>query len=126
MKIFGREPAAIIGFIEAVLAMVLSFGWFDLSQEKVGLIMAVVTAAFGVYTAYVTSETLLGAVIGFAKAALALGAVYGLSLSDQQTGCVIALITMSFGLYQRTQTSPLNTPSFKVISPEDTVTPKAA
>lgn len=124
VKIFGREPSVVIGLIESMLAMALSFGWFDLSQQTVGLIMAVVVAAFGVYSAYVTSETLLAAVVGLAKAAAALGAVYGLSLTDNQTGALIALITMSFSLFQRTQVVPLNDPSFKVIAPDDTVTPR--
>lgn len=126
MKIFGREPAVIVGTIEAALVLLLSFGLFDLSQETVGLIMAVVIAAFGVYTAYVTSETLLAAVLAFIKAAVALATVYGFTLTDAQMGAVLAFVSVVFALFQRTQTSPLNVPTFGYVSPDDTNTPKVA
>lgn len=112
MKIFGREPAVFVGVIEAVLVLLLSFGLFDLTQNTIGLIMAVVVSALGLYTAYVTSETLLGAAIGFSKAALALATVYGLSLTVEQTGALIAVITVGFGMFQRTQSSPLLHPNW--------------
>lgn len=126
MKIFGREPAVIVGTIEAALVLVLSFGLFNLSQETVGLIMAVVIAAFGLYTAYVTSETLLAAALSFIKAALALATVYGFTLTDAQMGALLAFVSVVFALFQRTQTSPLPEPSFQTIAPDDVATPKAA
>lgn len=112
VKIFGREPVAVVGLIEAMLVCGLSFGLPGLSQETVGLIMAAAMAGFGVYTAYVTKQTLLGGVVGLMKATLALAAVYGLSLTDAQTAALIAVTTMGFGLYHRTQTSPAVQPSF--------------
>jgi hypothetical protein len=45
--IFGREPALIIGLVEAVLALVLAFG-LNLSPEQIGGIMAVTTALLAV------------------------------------------------------------------------------
>ena len=112
MKIFGREPAVFVGLIEAVLVLLLSFGLFDLTQNTIGLIMAVVVSAFGLYTAYVTNETLLGAAVGFVKAAFALAAVYGLALTTEQTGALIAVLTVTLGMYQRTHTSPLVNPNW--------------
>ena len=124
MKIFGREPAVIAGTVEAGLVLLLSFGLFNLTQDTIGLIMAVVTAALGLYVAYVTSETLLAAVLAFIKAALALSAVYGFSLSVEQTGALLAFVSVAFGFYQRTQTSPLVNPSFQKIAPDDVATPE--
>lgn len=110
---FG-EPAFWVGLIEAVLALLLSLNLFDLTAETVSLIVAVVVAALGVYTAFVTRDTLLGVGIGFAKAALALGAGYGLALSTDQTAAVLAVITIGLGAYQRTQTSPAARPSLRL------------
>lgn len=108
--IFGREPAAVVGLIESVLAALLSFGLLDAiginSTESLGIVMAVVVALTGTYVAYVTHETLLGHVITAFKAFAALGVVYGLSLSSEQSGILIALITAGFSFFQRTQTSP--------------------
>jgi hypothetical protein len=120
MKIFGREPAAIVGLIEAALVLSLSFGLFNLTQDTIGIIMAVVSAAFGVYLAYVTNETLLGAVVGLTKAVIALGAVYGLALTTEQTGAAIAFITLVMSFWQRTQVTPMDHPSFQTIAPDDT------
>ena len=113
MKVFGREPAAIVGLIEGALVLALSFGLFNLTQDTIGVIMAVVSAALGVYVAYVTRDTLLSAVIGFIKALVALTAVYGLPLTTEQTGALIAFVTVVFSLYNRSQTSPLSQPSFR-------------
>jgi uncharacterized membrane protein len=113
MKIFGREPAALIGVLEGILAFALTLNVFGLTADSIGAIMAVVVAAFGLYSAYVTRDTLLGVAIGLAKAVIALFAAYGLPLSPDKTGALIALITVVFGLFQRTQTDPLVTPTFK-------------
>lgn len=130
MKIFGREPAVIVGFIEALLALLLSFGLLKFiginTKEEVGIVMAVVSAVLGVYVAYVTSETLLAAVIGLTKAVIALLAMYNLQISLDQTAALLAFITLAITFFQRTQTSPLTNPSFKAIAPSDTTTPKAA
>lgn len=111
-RIFGREPAAWIGLIQALLALALSSSAFSLTPETVALIMAVVTAAFGVYTAWVTAGTMLGVIVGLANAVAALVVGYGFNLSTATTSAAIALITVALGFFQRTQTTPLPAPSF--------------
>lgn len=130
MKIFGREPAMVVGLIESALVLLLTAGLLKFvginTQEDVGVLMAVVSAVLGVYVAYATSETLLAAVIGLIKAAVALGAVYKLDMSADETAALIAFTTMAITFWQRTQTSPLTVPSLSFIAPDDTSTPKAA
>lgn len=105
MTIFGREPAAWVGLIESLLTILLAFG-LGVTQETFGPILAVVVAAFGVYTAWVTKDTALGAIVGFTKASLVLCAVYGLTLTDGQTAAIVALVSVLVSFFQRTQTSP--------------------
>lgn len=112
MKIFGREPAALIGVVETFLVLLMAFR-LGVDQELLGAIMAVVTAGFGVYSAYVTKDTLLGAAVGLLKSALILAAVFGFTLTADQTAAVIALVTVGLSLFQRTQTTPLANPSFE-------------
>lgn len=112
MKIFGREPAVYVGLVEAVLALALSFGLFGLTQEQTGALVACTAALLGLYTAYVTQDTLLGAAVGFVKAALVVGVTFGFALTDEQNGAVIALVAVVIGFWQRTQTSPADEPSF--------------
>lgn len=118
MKIFGREPAAIVAAIQALLVLAVSFGWLDgiglKGQDDVALVVAVVAAVGAVVLAYKTSETLLAPVVELFKAGLALAAIYGFALTTEQTGSVIAAITVVLALFQRTQVAPLPKGNFEV------------
>lgn len=107
-----REPAALVGLISGVLALLLSLNQFGLTNERVGLIMGVVTAALGIYTAWATSATLLGVIVAFANATFALVAGYGFELSADTTAAAIAIVTVVVGYWQRTQVTPLEKGSF--------------
>jgi hypothetical protein len=48
-NLWNREPALILAFVSAVIALVISFG-LDLSTDQVGAIMAVVAALLGLIT----------------------------------------------------------------------------
>jgi len=111
MKIFGREPAVYTGLLAAVLALVVSIDKFDFSAEEAAAIMGVIFAVLGVYTAWVTDQTLLGVFIGLAEAVIAWAAVYGWDLTTDQTAGVMAVITAVAGVVQRTQVSPVATPN---------------
>jgi hypothetical protein len=108
-KIFGQEPAAVTGVIEALLALLLSFGLFNLTQDTVGVIMAVVTAAMGLLVAYATHQTVYSAVIGLAKSVLVLAVTFGLHVTDNQTASLIAVVTLVAGLYLRQQVDSTDT-----------------
>lgn len=110
VKILGHEPAAWLGVIEAFLALILALNLFGLSAEQVGVIMAFVTAGFGLLTAWVTRDTLLSAIVGFAKSALVLGIAFGLQLNDTQTAMMIGFVTAIAGFFLRTQTASVVTP----------------
>ena len=106
--IFGREPAAWIGIIEAVLTILMAFA-LGISSTTFGPIMAVVVAGLSLYTAWATKETMLAVVVGFVKAILILATVYGFTLAPEQAGALIALITVVAGLWTRSKTDgPFN------------------
>src|SRR6478736_4134139 len=117
VAIFGREPAVWVGLIEGVLATLLAFG-LGITQESYGPWVILVSAIAGVVTAYLTKDTMLGALTGLGKAFITWLAVYGLALSDQQTGAVIALVPLFVGIWQRTQTSPAAPPAQVDPSPQ--------
>ena len=110
MTIFGREPAAWVGLIEAMLVILLAFG-VGVTQDTFGPILAVVVAAFGLYTAWATKDTALGAIVGLVKSSLVLATVYGLTLTDGQTAALITATTVAVSFFQRTQTSPEVSPT---------------
>lgn len=121
MKIFGREPAAIVGMIQAVLALLVSFGLLDFvgidTDADLAVVIGVVGALSALYLAYATSETLLAPVVEVIKAGLALGAIYGLNISDEKTGLLIAAVTAIFAAWQRGQVVPLDNPTFATVDP---------
>ena len=78
-------------------------------------------AVFGVISAWLTRDTMLGVVLGLVKALIAFIAIYGLTMTDQQTGAVIALVPLIIGIIQRTQTAPIVNGE---IIPRDPVVPK--
>lgn len=108
-KILGREPAFFVSVVESALALILTFGLFNLDQETVGVIVAAVAAALGLVTAYATRTTLYSALVGFAKAVLILAVTFGAPLTDNQTAAAMALISLVAGAYLRDRTSPADT-----------------
>ncbi|CAN7197957.1 hypothetical protein [Knoellia sp. LjRoot47] len=109
VTIFGREPAMVVGFIEALLALALSFAAF-ISGEQAALVMAVVSAAAGFYVGYATKDVGLARVIGLIKAVVALAAGFGFAMSDSQQGALMAAVAVGFSLINRDRTSPVADP----------------
>lgn len=112
MKLFGREPAAWVGLIEAGLALLVALSIVNVTNEQTALIMAAVVAVFGVVTAYLTKDTMLGVLVGLTKAVIALAVGFGANLSPELTATIIAFVTVFIGFFQRTQTSPAPEPGF--------------
>jgi hypothetical protein len=108
-KILGREPAFFVAVLEAVLALLLTFGVHGLTQDNVGVIVATATAAAGLLVAWATHTTLFSALVGFAKSALVLAVTFGVHLTDAQTGALMALIVLVAGAYLRDRTTPAET-----------------
>lgn len=109
IKVFGQEPAFIVGVIESGLAMLLAFGLFDLDQNKVGVIVACTSAGLGLVVAYATNTTVLSAFTGFAKAILVLAVTYGAPLSDAETASAIAFVTLVVGIFLRQNSNSQDT-----------------
>lgn len=112
-RVFGREPAAWVGLIEALLAFLVLFpavSALGLTQEWATLVLAVVSAAAGVYTAWATRDTALAAILGLIKAAVGLTAFYGFALDTAQQAALLAAVAVVVGFFQRTQTTPVDAP----------------
>lgn len=107
--IFGREPATIVGLIESALALAVALG-LHMTNGQVGLIVAATSAVLGTYIAWVTHDTLLGAVVGLLKAVFALAIGFGLHLSPELTAAAISFVTVALSLFNRSQTYPTYAP----------------
>lgn len=108
MKIFGREPSALIGVIQAVVLLLgVLLHW---SGDQIGALGLVAIVLGDVFLAWVTHATMLAVAIGLIKAVVAAMAAFGLNLDPAQVAALIGLTTAVLGFYQRTQTYPVYDP----------------
>ncbi|MCX5137566.1 hypothetical protein OOK06_36475 [Streptomyces sp. NBC_00340] len=101
MKIFGREPVYLLGFIAAALQALSAFG-VDISDGTQTAINAVSAAAVGVITAIVLKNGALAAMLlGFAQAVMSLCVGLGLDWSADHQSKVMAAIAALLTLWLR-------------------------
>ena len=108
----GGEPVTLTTALQALLAALVAWNTFDLTQEQAGLMMAVAAAVLAVYRAWVTRDTLLSVGTGAISAIVALAAGYGFTLTDNQMAAVTGLAAVFFGYIQQQRTEPLASPTF--------------
>lgn len=112
VKIFGREPAVLLGLVGSAIALFVAlFGArLSLDGDFTAVAMAVVSAALGFYSAWATKDTLLGVSVGLVKALISLGLYFGLDMSVELQASVMLFVEALVGFWQRTQTSPVADP----------------
>ncbi|MER7733662.1 hypothetical protein ABTX80_22480 [Streptomyces erythrochromogenes] len=105
MKLFGREPALILGFVAAVVKLL---GYqFDVSAGTQTAINFVAASVVGVILAVVAKTgAWAAALLQAAQAVMALFAGLGLDWSADMQAYVMAAIAAGLALYERTQITP--------------------
>jgi hypothetical protein len=118
MKIFGREPVYLLGFIAALLQALSAFG-VDISAGTQTAINAASAAAVGVITAIVLKNGALAAMlVQFAQAVMALCVGLGLDWSADHQSKVMAAIAALITLWLRERvTAPVPAVSLEQSSP---------
>ena len=118
MKIFGREPVYILGFIAAFLQALSAFG-VNISDGTQTAINAVSAAAVGVITAIVLKNGALAAMlVQFAQAVMSLCVGLGLDWSADTQSKVMAAIGAFITLWLREKvTAPVAETNLERSSP---------
>lgn len=99
MKVFGREPVYILGFLAAAIQALSAFG-LEVSQETQTAVNAVAAAVVGVISAIVLKNGALGAaLLNFAQAGMALFVGLGLDWSADDQAKWMALVSAGVALY---------------------------
>jgi hypothetical protein len=118
VKLFGREPAALLSLIAVVVKLVAAFG-VEVSGEQQAVINAVAAAAVGVALAAMANDGMGAALVGFIQAALALAVGFGLDWSAEQQAVVLSVAAGVVAMWDRTQvTAPVpatGTPVSRVV-----------
>jgi hypothetical protein len=108
MKIFGREPAAIVSLITALVALLVAFNFPGLSAEAGA---AVVTFLGGVIIAVTTRPWAPGLFAGLVASGAALAAGWGWHATDAQVASASALVMVAFSVFgSRPQVTPISDP----------------
>lgn len=103
MKIFGREPALVLGLIAAAVQL-FSAVVLPLTVEQQGVLNAVAVAVIGFATAAAVSvEKAAPAVLGVVQAVLACALAFGLALAPETQGAIMAFVTALVSAFARTQ-----------------------
>lgn len=107
MKIFGREPALILTLIAVALKTGAAFG-LEVSGEQQAVINAVAAAGVGLLIAFMASDGIGAAILGFVQAVIALAVGFGADWSAEQQAIVLSLAAAVVGMFDRTQvTAPV-------------------
>lgn len=106
MKVFGREPALLLGFLAALLKLSTAFG-LEVDETQQALVNAFAAAVVGVILAVVVREgALAAALMQLAQAGMALFVGFGLEWGAEKQAMVMAAVAAGLALFERTQTAP--------------------
>lgn len=108
MRVFGREPVAILAFIAVVLKLGSAYG-LDLSTEQQTYIMAVLSAVVALIEALVLKTgAAFAAIMNLAQAALALFLGFGLEMPPEtQALWLFAVEAVAAYFLRRDVTAPI-------------------
>lgn len=102
------EPTLILQFVSAALSLVVALG-FGLTSDQAALIVAAITAVFGVVNAVMVRPIAPAAFTALVGALAALAAGFGFHLPDAVVAAVTGLVLTGLALLTRGQVSPTDT-----------------
>jgi hypothetical protein len=105
-----REPAAILGGVQAVLAAALTLAayWWP-AQLTLGLqaaVLAVTGAAVGLITGWRVAPSRPALAYGLFQALIPLGVLLGMHLPHGADAAILALVAAALGLFTRAEVTP--------------------
>jgi drug/metabolite transporter (DMT)-like permease len=112
MKIFGYEPAAWAGVLQAVLGVLVVLNVGNLTDTTSVLVQAAAGAVFALVTAFYTKKVNLAVAVGAAQSVLALLVGFGLEVDPQLQAALIGGLQLALAGFLRQATEPAHEPGF--------------
>lgn len=106
-KLLGTEPTLILQTVAALLGLLVTFNLNGLSAEQAGLIVAAISAVFGVINAAAVRPVAPAAFTALVGALADLVAAYGFNVSPETIGAVNATVLAVLALIFRQQVTPV-------------------
>jgi len=105
LRIFGREPAVVLGIVSAALSLLVTFN-VGLSTEQAGAIVAVISGVFAAISAALTRPVTPSAFTGLVTVVVALLAAFHFNVAPETVGSLNALVVAVLVFLTRGQVSP--------------------
>ena len=109
MKILGREPAVWLYALQAILAALVAFGVFGLTEDSAAWVLTIGNGVMALVVAIVTRPFVVGALTGAVQTVLTGAIAFGLPWTEVQTGAAIAALSVILGLILRPNLEPRET-----------------
>lgn len=106
MRIFGREPVAVLNTLSAVLGLIVSLGVTPLTADMAGGIVAFVTAVLGAAAAAMTRPIAPQAFTTVVAAGAVLVGTFGFDVSQPIIGAINGVVLAGLTLLTRAQVTP--------------------
>jgi len=118
MKILGREPVLILGFVAVALKLASAYG-LDVSADQQAVIMAVLSCVVALVEAIVLrTGAAAAAIINLAQASLALFLGFGLDMTAEQQALWMLLVEGAVAVFLRREvTAPVSALKVEQSSP---------
>jgi hypothetical protein len=118
VRIFGREPVYILGFLAVALKLASAYG-LDVSAEQQAVIMAVLSCVVALAEAIVLrTGAAAAAIVNLAQACLALFLGFGLEMSAEQQALWMLIVEGAVTVFLRREvTAPVAQLSVEQSSP---------
>ncbi|MFE9372238.1 hypothetical protein ACFYM2_21060 [Streptomyces sp. NPDC006711] len=111
MKIFGREPALVLGLVAATVKLVSAF-WLHTTADQQATVNTVAAAAVAVIIAFQVHDGIGAALLGLTQAGIAAAVGFGLHWAPDTQAVVFAFVSAAVAAYTRTQvTAPVPAPA---------------
>lgn len=120
MRVFGREPVAILAFIAVALKLGAAYGW-NVSDERQAAIMVVLSCAVAVAEAFILKNgAAFAAIVNFGHAGLALFLAFGLNMTAEEQALWMFAIEGAVAFFVRREvTAPVAALRIEQSSPMD-------
>lgn len=105
VKLFGTEPALIVGAVSAALSVVVTLG-IGLSTDQAGAWTAIISGVFAVVTAVTTRPVAPAAFTGLVTVAAALLGAYHFHVAPGTVVAINGLVIAVLAVVTRGQVSP--------------------
>jgi hypothetical protein len=120
MKIFGREPVAILAFIAVALKLSAAYGW-GVTDTQQAAIMVILSCAVAVAEAFILKTgAAFAAIVNLGHAAIALFLAFGLNMDAQTQALWMFAIESGVAFFVRREvTAPVPLLRIEQSSPMD-------